>query len=331
MTSTEERRSGSRRWLGWLIALLAVLFALYSAGWYYLAGRVDQEVARAVTRLQGRGINAECSNLAVSGYPLGLDISCDSVAYEDDARNVAASLGGMVASSRIYRPLVTTADLQGPLRTTAPATGPIWLDWDSLQASIGLSWPTPSRIGLRGQGLSAQTDPDDADPVQLFSAGAADAELRPSGADFDYAGHFSDLEIDPGVIGQRNLPPLDGSGDATVRNGMLLLTGKDRSLRGLSADIRNLDLSSGDARVILSGPLSVDAGGLIDADLTLKIVNPQAVAAVLSAVVPERESQIKQGFAALVLLGREPSMPLKIVKGKASLGFIPLGNIKPVR
>jgi hypothetical protein len=30
------------------------------------------------------------------------------------------------------------------------------------------------------------------------------------------------------------------------------------------------------------------------------------------------------------MLGSEPSLPLKIVKGKAVLGFIPLGNIKPV-
>ena len=42
------------------------------------------------------------------------------------------------------------------------------------------------------------------------------------------------------------------------------------------------------------------------------------------------ESQIEQGFAGLALLGNEPSMPLKVVKGKASLGFIPLGKIKPL-
>jgi hypothetical protein len=30
------------------------------------------------------------------------------------------------------------------------------------------------------------------------------------------------------------------------------------------------------------------------------------------------------------MLGKEPSLPLKIVKGKASLGFIPLGKIKPL-
>ena len=31
------------------------------------------------------------------------------------------------------------------------------------------------------------------------------------------------------------------------------------------------------------------------------------------------------------MLGSEPSMPLKVVEGKASLGFIPLGKLKPVQ
>ena len=54
------------------------------------------------------------------------------------------------------------------------------------------------------------------------------------------------------------------------------------------------------------------------------------MAAILATAIPEQKSQIEQGFAGLALLGNEPSMPLKVVKGKASLGFIPLGKIKPL-
>jgi len=55
------------------------------------------------------------------------------------------------------------------------------------------------------------------------------------------------------------------------------------------------------------------------------------VATILGGAIPEQKNAIEQGFAALAMLGSEPSMPLKVVKGKASLGFIPLGKIKPVQ
>jgi len=163
------------------------------------------------------------------------------------------------------------------------------------------------------------------------SAGRAAGQLQPNGQDVDYAGSFTDLEIDADAIGGRVLPALDASGDATLKNGVALIGTQVKSLRGQSLEIRNLDLSSGTARVTVSGPLSVDAEGLVDADLMIRIKDPKAVASILAGAIPEQKDAIEQGFAALAMLGKEPSMPLKVIKGKASLGFIPLGKIKPVQ
>ncbi len=155
--------------------------------------------------------------------------------------------------------------------------------------------------------------------------------MQPNAGDIDYLGSFGDLEIDPDAIGGRVLPPLDASGDATLKNGVALIGTQVNSLRGQAIVIRKLDLSSGTARITVSGPLSVDADGLINADLMIRLTDPKAVADILGTAIPEQKNQIEQGFAALALLGSQPSMPLKIVKGKASLGFIPLGKIKPVK
>lgn len=330
MTSSDERPPNFRRRLFWLAALLVVLLAIYSAGWFYLAGRVKSEADKAVAALNGSAIEAGCANLAVSGYPLSFVVSCDNLAYQDDTRNIAASAGSFNAVAQITQPLSPVADLQGPLRTSVPGMVPLWIDWDNLQASVKLSWPWPQRVSLEAEGLSGQTDPvDETDPVELFSAGKAAAQLRPNGQDLDYTGSFADLEIDPDAIAGRVLPALDGSGDATLKNGLALVK-TPKSLRGQAVDIRKLDLSSGTARITVSGPVSVGADGLIDADLTIRIKDPKAVATILGTAIPEQKNAIEQGFAGLALLGNEPSMPLKIVKGKASLGFIPLGKIKPV-
>ena len=127
MPSTDEPKR-NRHGLLWLVVFLAVLFGLYSAGWFYAAGRIRSEANHAVAALNDRGIDAACANLQVSGYPLRLAVTCDSLAYEDDARNVAASTGSLSAVMQVYRPLVAVADVDGPLRTTAPGMAPLWLD-----------------------------------------------------------------------------------------------------------------------------------------------------------------------------------------------------------
>ncbi|TIS56403.1 MAG: DUF2125 domain-containing protein [Mesorhizobium sp.] len=331
MTSSDERPPKFRRRLFWLAAVIVVLFGVYSAGWFYLSDRIKSEADKAVAALDNDGIKAGCINLVVSGYPLSFAVSCDSLAYQDDARNIAASTGSFNAVAQITQPLSPAADLRGPLRTSVPGMAPLWIDWDNLRGDMKLSWPLPRRISLKAEGLSGQTDPvDDGDPVELFYARNAAGELRPSGQDVDYAGSFADLEIDADAIGGRVLPPLDGSGEATLKNGVALVRTQVKSLRGQAIDIRKLDLSSGTARVTVSGPVSVDADGLINADLTIRLKDPKAVAAILGTAIPEQKNEIEQGFAGLALLGNEPSMPLKVVKGKASLGFIPLGKIKPV-
>jgi hypothetical protein len=330
MTSSEERRPRRRRGLFWLVGLLLVAFGLYSAGWFWAAERVRGEAGRTIAALDARGIRTECANLTVSGYPLRFSVTCDGLAYQDDGRAVAATSGGLNAVASLFSPLSPTIDLDGPLRAAAPGIAPLWIDWDRLRATTSLSWPIPARVALTAEGLSGQTDPEDTEPVQLFSAGRAAAELRPDGQDLDYSGYFSDLEIDADAIGGRAIPPLDASADAKLRNGVALLGSGTRSLRGQSIQIGNLQLTSGEAGVSLSGPVSVDAAGLVDAALEIKLRNPRAVGAILAAAIPEKKSQIDQGFGMLAMLGGAP-MKLTVVKGRASLGFIPLGSIGPLR
>ncbi len=331
MTPLLTQKPKSRRF-AWLIAIVVLVFAAYSAGWFYLARKVRAEVDGAIAGLAAQGIRADCANMAVGGYPIRLVVSCDSVAYEDDAGNVAASSGAVTAAAPFYLPLSPGADITGPLRTSAPGMAPLWLDWDRMHVSTGLMWPAQRRLALQAEGFSGQTDPqDDSDPVQLFSAAKAKAQVRPAeDQDLDVRISFGELQVDAEAIDGRTLPPLDGMIEATVKNGMALLATQVESLRGQSLTLRQVALSSGTAAVQVSGPVAVRDDGLIDADLMIRIKDPQTVATILATAIPEQERQIQQGFAALAFMGKEPSMPLKIAKGRISLGFIPLGKIGPV-
>jgi hypothetical protein len=166
--------------------------------------------------------------------------------------------------------------------------------------------------------------------MNLFSAAEMQAHLRPNGPDLDWAGSFKGLEIEADAIDGVVLPVLDGEGDATVKNGVALIQTRPKSLRGQSADIRTLALSSGEGRMTLSGPISVDTAGLIDADLKLSIRNVPAVSAMFQKAAPEHANQIQTAFSALAIMGEEPVVPLRIVKSRIMLAFITLGELPPV-
>lgn len=330
MTSSDEAQPKRRRGLPWLLIFLAALFGLYSAGWFYLADRIRDEARQTIADLSGRGVRSDCARLRVEGYPLKLAVLCNGLAYQDDAKGIAATTGALEASTSIFNPLVADVTMRGPLRMLAPGLAPLWLDWDQLDIRAGLWRSMPGQMTLTAQGLSGQTDPDDNEPVPLFNVTDLALDLWPDGDDLLYRGSFAELDITADALEGRNLPSLDGAGEARLKNGVTLLRANPRSLRGHAFDITRLQLSSGEAAISVSGPASIDEDGLIDGDLMIRVTNPEAVAEVLATAIPEQARQIRQGFGALAMMGKQPALPLRIVKGAATLGFIPLGRIEPL-
>jgi hypothetical protein len=70
---------------------------------------------------------------------------------------------------------------------------------------------------------------------------------------------------------------------------------------------------------------------LIDAQLTLTARQPIAIARVLTALFPEQRKEIEMASSGLTMLGSAPTLPLTIAKGRASIAFITLGDIPPLR
>lgn len=330
MTSSDAKPTNSSRRFLWLTAFIILLFGGYTLGWFYVADRLTTQASAAIARLNSDGVRAECANLTVRGFPFRLGIFCDSLGYEDDARNVSAAAGSFRSAAQVYQPAKAIGELDGPLRVSVPGLLPLSVDWDKLRASARLASPLPERFSAEAEGLSGMTDPRDGQAVALFSAAKTETHLRPNGADLDWALGFEKLQVDPSVAAGRTLPVMNGSGDLSLKEGVQALLSGQQGLRGRSVEIRSLDLSSGEGGVIVSGPVSVAADGLVDARLTIKLRNPPAVAAVLSGVFPEAKSQIDSSFAGLAFLGNEPTLPLVVTKGRAMLGFIPLGDIPPV-
>lgn len=327
MLQTAPKQPNYGRRIKWLGAFVALFVALYSGGWLYAAHLIETKTVAALDKMRAKGLTADCASPTARGYPFRIGLFCDHVEYGDPVHAVSASAGAFRSAGQIYDPLHLVAELDGPAKATVPDFGDVALDWKRLHASVRLADPLPTRASVEGGAFVATTG----DGRPLVSADSFEGHMRPNEGNLDLAFRLGGLAIDPALIEGRSVPALSGDGDISVKDGVRLVVDEVEDLRGQSATIRALSLSLGGAgAVALAGTVAVDENGLIDADLTLGVREPKALAAALATAFPESRRQIEQGFAGLAILGDQPSLPLKIVKGKASIGFIPLGTIKPL-
>lgn len=327
MPSSDRTKPNYSRRFFWLGVFIVVLFGGYSFGWFWLAGRLEADAKTAIAALNRDGVEADCVNPTARGYPFRIGLFCDSVAFSDAAQGISLSAGSFRSAGQIYDPMRLVAELDGPVRIDSARAGAFALDWQNLRASARLSTPLPQRLSLEGVQLKAAT----ADGAPLFAAENFQAHMRPNEQNLDLAGSISGLALDASLLDGRKVPPLSGQSDITINDGVRLIGERVKDLRGQSGTIRELALSTGEnTGVSLSGPFSVDEAGLIDARLNITIRDPKGLSAVLAEAVPEQRRQIEQAFSGLAMLGNAPSLPLRIAKGRATLGFIPLGQIPPL-
>ncbi|WP_274627636.1 DUF2125 domain-containing protein [Arvimicrobium flavum] len=325
MASSETTPRYSRRMV-WLAAFIVVLFGGYSAGWFYVGNMLEGQVRTALANAGQKGVAADCANPTARGFPFRIGVYCDKVSF-DDGKGVNVSAGALRSAAQVYNPFHVVSELDGPATVGLGSAGSLQLDWKALRASARLATPLPERVSIEGTDIAA--GPVSAAPQ--LNAKTFEGHMRPKGSDLDVAGSIGDLTAAAGLVQGRVLPPLSGQIDATIANGVALLRSGAADLKGQSATIRNLWLSTGpNTGVGVKGSIAADAAGLIDADLTLTIRNAKGLAQVAAQAFPEASKQINNAMLGLAMLGENTSVPLRIVKGKATLGFISLGDIPPI-
>ena len=311
----------------WLGVSIVVVIALYTGAWFYFANLLEKETRSVVQDATENGLDAACDKPTAHGYPFRMGVSCDRIAVSDPAHGLSVSTGAFRTAAQVYDLKHIVGEIDGPAQIGTPEGVSYILNWEGLHASVRLADPLPERISLEGKNVKASL----ASGTPLATIAAFEGHVRPNGDDVDLAGLLDGVAVDPSLVQGRMLPALSSRSDISIKNGVTLLDDGVENFRGQSGTIRTLTLTSGaDAGVTLSGPFSVDLDGFLDADFSVTLRDPQSMATVLSDAFPEARNQIASGFAGLAFLGAAPTLPLKIVKGKAMLGFIPLGQIPPI-
>ncbi len=319
-----------RRRFVWLASAIVAIIALYSGGWYYVAGLVDSEVEKALAGANRNGMRINCENRRVNGYPFRIGLNCDSVLVESAVDGLSFSAHAFRTAAQVYNPSFMIAEIDSPASLEAPGLMPLALDWDLLRSSVRLARPLPARISAETRMLRASASEGER-LKPLFVSETAEAHMQPDGDALDFAAIFNGLLIEPGLFGSGPLPALQGGADLSVNDGVKWLSSGSKSFRGRSGQVRRIYVSPGEGSEIdATGSFDVGEDGLLNAKLAIKVRGAKALSQTLIAAFPQSEAEIASFAASLEALGENAELPLRVVKGRIIYGFLELGEVPPL-
>ncbi|KQQ79023.1 DUF2125 domain-containing protein [Aureimonas sp. Leaf324] len=330
------RRSGAGRVFAGVAILVVVLAAALTGAWYWLAGELDRHVASALDAAAGGGTTITCDNRGVFGYPFRIGLSCDSVGVDAPENGIRLSAGSLRTAAQVYQPSHIVAELAGPLRATVPDLPTMEMNWSLAQGSTSLWSEGMERVSIAVDQpvLSAVGEAGALTP--LARSARLETHARQNGAGLDFA--LSDTGVVATIPPIGDIPAFDLAADLTVDGAADWLRdgvpgGRiGPALRGQAGLIRTLRLTSSvGATVDVSGPFRVSQTGEISGDFRLGLQNPQAIAQLVSVLVPGTAGIASTIAGGIGLVGRQENgqtvLDVAVRDGEARLGFIPLGRL----
>lgn len=139
------------------ITILAglVLFVVlgWTAGWYFLAGQIRQQVDLLALADGETSPQLQCGTLDVAGFPFRFDIDCANASLVSG--DLLVEVPGLRASAMVYRPTHIVASAQGPAQLSDAFTGQRQdVAWGTLEASLRLDGWRISRLSVLASDLS---------------------------------------------------------------------------------------------------------------------------------------------------------------------------------
>lgn len=326
----DTKPSGSRaRRFVWLAVAIMVFGLAWTAGWHFVADRIEARLPLTLQHLAGQQAKADCANAEIRGYPFRFGLFCDRVSYDSARSGLRAEGGALRSAAQFYRPNHIVSELDGPLSFSGPA-GEGRFDWQSLQSSMRLtrrgldrgsldgqkitididSTALSSRFGIRAERLSAHARKNELDAdIAVYAEGVQGTLLNQAA--------FDRLTLEATLPGQATLldAPLRGpQGAFDVRLHRLLV---------------ELD---GSTSLEISGPVQVDETRRISGDINVTVRDQENLAQLAARFDPQYADLI--GNIAPMLGAFDTvdgddaiTVPLTIRNGAVSIGFIPLGRL----
>jgi hypothetical protein len=316
-----------RRSLVIALAIVVILAIAWSGAWFWLAGWVDRNAEKVLAEANARGVAIDCRNRSVVGFPFALKIACAGTTLAERASGTQAELGGLTGGMSVFAPRTARIDFASPAALTSPLLAePTNLSWRGAGVEVGIDMNGPRTIGFDSTALAGEIALPGA-PKAALAAASADGTIAPN-ADGGTAAAlaFTGLSL---MAGGTTYPPFDGqlSADLSVPP-RGLLAGRAALQPPLTARAIKVTLKSGGARVQLEGDVSVDAEGIMDGDLALRVAGAEALPAFIAALPPDKQKAGNAAVGAIIAFGKPAKLDgekaselhIEIKHGKARVG-----------
>lgn len=326
-------KASRRGWL-WAVGLLAVLAALYTAGWHVAATKAQDRLLAALAGQDADDLSVDCRNAQTGGFPLALTLHCSGLAADDVEHGVSTTLGPAEASVSLFSPNSVRSTLTGPVEIRS-AHGLLVGEWRALTSDIAFGLSGMQSVRIDADALKANfTDPAKGRALQATAARFAGFA---NGADGDLA---AGVTMDGAKLSRNGaelpLPPLRIEAALKVTDRGDLVGRFDRAaLYGTRGEVERFAANLGEGRdLVVSGPFAVDETGRISGKLQIEAKNVQAWLDAARQAAPEAEALIETAGSLIRSYTKgnpDLSIDLTLKRGKVLIaGFIPVGEIPPL-
>jgi hypothetical protein len=314
------------------LIILAVLALGWSGGWFWLAGWAERNASSVLTEIARRGVEVDCRDRDIVGFPFAMRIACRETAVAERASGTRAKLGFVTGGASVFAPTTARIDMASPAHVESPhLESPADISWHDAAIDIGIGLNGPRDVSFDTADLSTELAlPNLPDPG--LSAVRAAGTLAPAeDGGTDAAVTFTDLTI---TADGAAFPTVSGSASGHLSvPPRALLAGRAGLAAPLTARAIEIALDSGGARLNAEGEISVDADGILDGAITLRIAGAEALPVFIAALPPQLQMHGNAIVGALFAFGRpatidgEPASELtvQITRGEARIGLLEFG------
>lgn len=315
------------RWLG---ITVAIVVALYSAGWFFLASKFEDFLK---SHLNGAGpVDIQCPGLMTSGYPFLIGFTCDKTEIVDGSTGNSLTAGAFRVAARIYSPGSAVVELDGPANVSLSDGASVAAEWKSMRSSFSVGFTQLKTLSTVGEDVTLNYLSDALYSAIVAKASHGEFHVRGNGDNLEAAILARDFQL--GAEGADPiLPTLSTSLQITFDGKAGLLEGRPQFAKPVKGQLTSFKIEMPNGLYgELSGPYEVDDAGYISGEFKTHLEKLDLWEQYLRKLFPGGESTIS-GMAALLRgLAKDDKVTVNLVvdKGTITLSMVPIGQIPPL-
>lgn len=317
-----------------LLSTLILLIIGWSAGWFFVAGKVETVIKEAKSKLADKGKDFECANQQVNGYPFRISLNCDAIQYADEVTGITFEAGELKSAAQAYQPTKAIVELKSPANLTLGNSESFRTSWTSMRSSMNAGLSGPENLSVHGKEVVLIPTTRAEHTIAIEDMQFHGRQIGEN--DINLAVNLIDAKSANAIWPTFDLNTLFLVSD-TYRDIMnrtsIIRVAKTKGLKGKIERFQYMPKNGGALEI--TGPAEVNRQGQLSGKFDVTIRELPKLLSALGESFPENRENFAKASAAISLISQktgknEITLPIAIQQGKVKLGFFTLMTLPPL-